>query len=67
MPEFQSRKYILWDHDGVLVEDSGRGLKSALAAGIDCVIVENDFTRFHDFSRASRVVASIRDLVPLFC
>ena len=35
----------------LVVEDSSRGLNSAVAAGIDCAIVYNDFTRTHDFSR----------------
>ena len=37
----------------LVVEDSSRGLNSAVAAGIDCVIVHNDFTKAHDFSQAS--------------
>ena len=35
----------------LVVEDSARGLSSAVAAGIDCAVVHNDFTRGHDFSR----------------
>ena len=37
----------------LVVEDSSRGLHSAVAAGIDCAIVHNDFTRTQDFSQAS--------------
>lgn len=37
----------------VVVEDSARGLKSALAAGIDCIVVTNEFTASHDLSRAT--------------
>ena len=33
----------------LVVEDSARGLSSAVAAGIDCVVVHNDFTSGHDF------------------
>lgn len=29
--------------DAVVVEDSARGLRSAIAAGIDCVVVDNEF------------------------
>ena len=36
----------------LVVEDSSRGLSSAVAAGIDCAIVYNDFTQAHDFSQA---------------
>src|SRR4030095_16909257 len=30
--------------EAVVVEDSARGLKAAIAAGIECIIVRNDFT-----------------------
>jgi len=39
--------------EALVVEDSGRGLNSAVAAGIDCAVVYNDFTKSHDFSQAS--------------
>lgn len=44
------------------VEDSSRGLNSAVAAGIDCVIVHNDFTEAHDFSRASYRIETLTQL-----
>lgn len=44
------------------VEDSARGLKSAIAAGIDCIIIKHDFTRSHDFTGAWRMADSIRDI-----
>jgi HAD superfamily hydrolase (TIGR01509 family) len=47
----------------LVVEDSARGLKSALTAGIDCIIVKNEFTRSHDFTGAMMIVESIRDLI----
>ena len=46
----------------VVVEDSARGLKSALAAGIDCVVVANEFTAAHDLSDATARVESFREL-----
>ena len=33
----------------LVVEDSSRGLSSAVAAGIDCAIVHNDFTKLMTF------------------
>jgi beta-phosphoglucomutase-like phosphatase (HAD superfamily) len=45
-----------------VVEDSSRGLNSAVAAGIDCVIVHNDFTQVQDFSRASYRIESLSQL-----
>ena len=46
----------------LVVEDSSRGLNSAVAAGIDCVIVHNDFTKAHDLSRASYRIESLIEL-----
>ncbi|MCZ0952363.1 MAG: HAD family phosphatase [Chloroflexota bacterium] len=46
----------------VVVEDSSRGLNSAVAAGIDCIVVANAFTASHDFSKATAKVATIREL-----
>ncbi|MFC1438904.1 HAD-IA family hydrolase [Streptacidiphilus sp. N1-10] len=46
----------------LVVEDSSRGLNSAVAAGIDCAVVHNDFTRTHDFSRATHRIETLREL-----
>ncbi len=50
----------------LVVEDSSRGLSSAVSAGIDCVVVHNDFTRSQDFSRAScriDTLSELRDII----
>lgn len=49
----------------LVVEDSERGLRSAVAAGIDCVVVHNDFTRSQDFSLASARIDDLCDLSSL--
>jgi HAD superfamily hydrolase (TIGR01509 family) len=46
----------------LVVEDSSRGLNSAVAAGIDCVIVHNDFTQGQDFSQASYRIETLSQL-----
>jgi HAD superfamily hydrolase (TIGR01509 family) len=46
----------------LVVEDSSRGLSSAVAAGIDCVIVHNDFTKTQDFSQASHRIEALIEL-----
>jgi len=46
----------------IIIEDSERGLRSALGAGIECVIVYNDFTQTQDFSKAQHRVERITDL-----
>ena len=48
--------------ESVVVEDSARGLNSAVAAGIDCIVVANEFTASHDFSKATAKIATIRKL-----
>ena len=47
------RRFGASKEEALVVEDSARGLNSAVAAGIDCVIVYNDFTKANDFSQAS--------------
>jgi beta-phosphoglucomutase-like phosphatase (HAD superfamily) len=46
----------------LVVEDSCRGLNSAVAAGIDCVIVYNDFTNANDFSQARYRIETLIEL-----
>lgn len=52
-------------HEAVVVEDSQRGLRSAVSAGIDCVIVDNVFTASHDFSEATHRINSLKELAAL--
>ncbi len=46
----------------LVVEDSARGLSSAVAAGIDCAIVHNEFTKAQDFSQASYRIESLGEV-----
>jgi HAD superfamily hydrolase (TIGR01509 family) len=46
----------------IVVEDSQRGLSSAVNAKIDCVIVKNEFTVSHDFSKAKYFINSLEEL-----
>jgi HAD superfamily hydrolase (TIGR01509 family) len=46
----------------LVVEDSSRGLASAVAAGIDCAVVDNEFTRAQDFSRATYRIHALSEL-----
>ena len=50
------------EEETLVVEDSSRGLNSAVAAGIDCVIVRNDFTKSQDFSQASYRIDALSGL-----
>jgi beta-phosphoglucomutase-like phosphatase (HAD superfamily) len=46
----------------LVIEDSSRGLNSAVAAGIDCVVVDNDFTRTQDLSQARYRINTLSEL-----
>ncbi len=48
--------------EGVAVEDSRRGLISAKAAGLECIIVKNELTETSDFKEADYVLNNIRSL-----
>lgn len=52
-------------HEAIIVEDSERGLHSAVNAGIDCVIVYNYFTASHDFSHATHRIDTLSELKKL--
>jgi HAD superfamily hydrolase (TIGR01509 family) len=56
------RRFQVTADQAVVVEDSARGLKSAVAAGVDCIVVHNDFTASHDLSAATLKIADIREL-----
>lgn len=49
--------------DCIVVEDSARGMTSAIRAGLRCVVVPNMLTEDGDFSGAYKVVDSVRDVV----
>ena len=49
----------------IVVEDSQRGLTSALNAGIECVVVDNAFTRTHDLSKATYRIQTFKELQTL--
>ena len=59
------------DHFGIepqnalVVEDSERGLRSAVAAGIDCAVVHHPFTEPQDFSSATYRLSALSDLIGL--
>ncbi len=46
----------------LVVEDSARGLASAVAAGIDCAVVHNEFTQENDFSQACHRIDNLSEL-----
>lgn len=58
------RKLGLQPSQCVVIEDTYKGVTAAVQAGITCIAVPNDYTRRNDFSQASLVLPSLRDLTP---
>lgn len=56
------RRFGAAGEETLVVEDSSRGLNSAVAAGIDCAVVHNDFTQGQDFSRATYRIGKLSEL-----
>jgi HAD superfamily hydrolase (TIGR01509 family) len=52
-------------HECLVIEDSERGLASAAAAGIRCVVVPSRLTAGRPFTGAHRVLGDIRELLAL--
>jgi HAD superfamily hydrolase (TIGR01509 family) len=48
----------------LVIEDSERGLKAAMKAGIRCIVVPSEFTRGSTFTGAYRVFESLSELLP---
>lgn len=59
------KKFNASKEESIIVEDSQRGLTSAFNAKIQCVIVKNDFTKTHDFSKASYFINKLQNLEEL--
>jgi HAD superfamily hydrolase (TIGR01509 family) len=56
------KRFSATREETLVVEDSARGLTSAVAAGIDCAVVHNEFTKTNDFSQASYRIDSLGEL-----
>ncbi len=46
----------------IVVEDSERGLRAALAAGIKCLVIPTKLTRYSNFYGAERILTDIREV-----
>ena len=56
------KKFNAKKEEAIIIEDSQRGLTSAYNADIECVIVKNEFTKTHDFSKASYYINNLKEL-----
>ena len=50
--------------DCVVLEDAEKGVMAAHLAGMRCIAVPNIYTRHHDFSKATIVCSTLRDITP---
>jgi HAD superfamily hydrolase (TIGR01509 family) len=46
----------------VVLEDAEKGVLAAHSAGMRCIAVPNEYTRHHDFSKATMVCSSLREI-----
>lgn len=54
------QRYGLRSEECIVVEDSERGLASARAAGLECLIVLSEWSEGSDFREAAKVLKSVR-------
>jgi len=59
------KKFNASHHECLIIEDSQRGLSSAVNAGMECAIVANEFTATHDFSGATYRIDRLQELPDL--
>jgi HAD superfamily hydrolase (TIGR01509 family) len=50
----------------LVLEDAEKGVMAARRAGMRCIAVPNDYTRHHDFSSATKVCSSLKEITPEF-
>ena len=58
-------RFAIAPENALIIEDSARGLSSAMAAGIRCVIVKNEFTEHQDFTGATVKIDALTELPDL--
>jgi beta-phosphoglucomutase-like phosphatase (HAD superfamily) len=46
----------------VVLEDAEKGVIAANLAGMRCIAIPNNHTRHHDFSKATRVCSSLKNV-----
>ena len=50
----------------LVLEDAEKGVMAAHTAGMRCIAVPNDYTRHHDFSKATKVCSTLKEITPKF-
>ena len=50
----------------LVLEDAEKGVIAAHQAGMRCIAVPNDYTRHHDFSKATKICSSLKEITAEF-
>lgn len=50
----------------LVLEDAEKGVIAAHRAGMRCIVVPNDYTRHHDFSKATTICSSLKEITADF-
>jgi HAD superfamily hydrolase (TIGR01509 family) len=58
-------KFNAQNHEALVIEDSQRGLQSALNAQIDCAIIYNEFTKTQNFEKSAYKLDNFSNLLEL--
>ena len=48
----------------LVFEDAEKGIIAAHRAGMRCIAVPNEYTRHHDFSKATKICSSLKEITP---
>jgi beta-phosphoglucomutase len=48
----------------IVFEDAEKGVIAANRAGMRCIAVPNEYTRHHDFSTATKICSSLKEITP---
>jgi HAD superfamily hydrolase (TIGR01509 family) len=48
----------------LVLEDAEKGVVAAHRAGMRCIAIPNDYTRHHDFSKATKICSSLKEITP---
>jgi len=59
-----ARDLAVTPEECVVLEDAEKGVLAAHSAGMRCIAVPNEYTRQHDFSRATKICSSLSEVTP---
>lgn len=48
----------------LVLEDAEKGVVAAYLAGMRCIAIPNEYTRHHDFSKATMICSSLKEITP---